>query len=162
MLFLLTVCGKGPAEIAPTETVTVDMAVPESVPTETADSEQNRIYAEIIDQYHTALSENWDGAQFMDTGLNFMVAYAYGEQPFENVGYVITDINAEGMEELLIGALIEDESIGHMILTCIRRMKTVRRFWCLTAASGTGATMPGITALPIWAPAPLRRALRPR
>lgn len=74
-------------------------------------------YHEILSNYSTALSEQWTGQNLWDHDLNYMIADCYGEEPFENIGYVIKDIDGNGTAELLIGttASVTDEFFGKMI-----------------------------------------------
>lgn len=74
-------------------------------------------YNEIISNYSTALSERWTGQNLWDHDLNYMIADCYGDDPFENIGYAIKDIDGNGTAELLIGTTgkITDEFFGKMI-----------------------------------------------
>lgn len=72
-------------------------------------------YAIVIGEYYSAAEEQWDSAALMDAGLNYMVAECYLDNPLENIGYVIVDLNNDGTEELLIGSRIEDDFFGKMI-----------------------------------------------
>ena len=72
-------------------------------------------YAMIIGEYYTAVEEQWNSATLMDAGLNYMVAECYLDNPLENTGYAIVDLDNDGTEELLIGSRIEDDFFGKMI-----------------------------------------------
>lgn len=72
-------------------------------------------YAIVIGEYYSAAEEQWDSAALMDAGLNYMVAECYLDNPLENIGYAIVDLNNDGTEELLIGSRIEEEFFGKMI-----------------------------------------------
>lgn len=72
-------------------------------------------YAIVIGEYYSAAEEQWDSAELMDAELNYMVAECYLDNPLENIGYAIVDLNNDGTEELLIGSRIEDDFFGKMI-----------------------------------------------
>ena len=82
-----------------------------------SESEATAAYNDIISIYSTALSEQWTGQNLWDHNLNYMIADCYGEDPFENIGYAIKDIDGNGTAELLIGttAKVTDEFYGKMI-----------------------------------------------
>lgn len=89
----------------PAETV----PAPEETPT------VEQAYAVVIGEYYTALEQHWNGAELMEDGLNYMAADCYGEEPLENLGYAIEDIDGDGVQELLIGPIKADEFYEKMI-----------------------------------------------
>lgn len=84
-------------------------------PEETPTVEQ--AYAVVIGEYYTALEQRWNGAELMEDGLNYMAADCYGEEPLENLGYAIEDIDGDGVQELLIGPIKADEFYEKMIFS---------------------------------------------
>lgn len=72
-------------------------------------------YAVVVGEYYTAMEEEWDASALMDAGLNYMIAECYQNNPLENIGYAIIDFDGDGIEELLIGAMVEDEFYSNMI-----------------------------------------------
>lgn len=74
-------------------------------------------YAVILGEYYTALSEKWDGAQMMEAGLNYMAADCAREQPLEELGYAITDLDGDGVAELLVGFHGENDDFKNMIFS---------------------------------------------
>lgn len=83
--------------------------------TEAADSETDydTLYSEILDKYHTALSEKWDVEKIQEEALNWIIV-GY-EDPLNQVGYLITDIDGNGIPELLIGDISGEEFMDKMI-----------------------------------------------
>lgn len=69
------------------------------------------VYEQILDQYHTALEENWDGQQLTDAGLNLMLR----DVALETVGYAIDDLDDNGIPELAIGTISGDDFYGKLI-----------------------------------------------
>ena len=128
MVFSLAACGavtpaasESPAP-APTESTapvteesTPAPEEPVPAPEETPTVEQ--AYAVVIGEYYTALEQRWNGAELMEDGLNYMAADCYGEEPLENLGYAIADIDGDGVPELLIGTIKADEFYDKMIFS---------------------------------------------
>ncbi|MGM9548507.1 MAG: hypothetical protein ACI3V5_01485 [Faecousia sp.] len=69
------------------------------------------VYEQILDQYHAALEENWDGQQLTDAGLNLMLR----DVALETVGYAIDDLDDNGIPELAIGTISGDDFYGRLI-----------------------------------------------
>lgn len=65
-------------------------------------------YAAIIDQYHTALLEQWDEEQLFEHELCHMAAYHYDGAPLQNLGYALMDLDGDGSSELIIGPVSGD------------------------------------------------------
>lgn len=61
-------------------------------------------YEKILSLYASALTERWNGEKLMENDMNYMLADCYGDNPFQNVGYAIVDLDENGSRELLIGA----------------------------------------------------------
>lgn len=72
-------------------------------------------YSALLDCYSEAISETWDSAALMDANLPYLLTLVYGENPLENIGYAISDVEGDGSPELLIGSLTGDEYFGKMI-----------------------------------------------
>lgn len=69
------------------------------------------VYEPILKQYRTALKENWNGQQLVDTGLNFMIR----DVAPETVGYAVDDLDDNGVPELIIGTISTDDFYGKLI-----------------------------------------------
>jgi len=69
------------------------------------------VYEPILQQYRTALGENWTGQQLVDAGLNYMIK----DVPSEAVGYAVDDLDDDGIPELAIGTISGDEFYGKLI-----------------------------------------------
>lgn len=74
-------------------------------------------YATVIGEYYTALSEGYDAAQMMELGLNYMTADRFFAEPLEDIGYVVTDLDEDSTEELVIGSLKDDEFYGKLVFS---------------------------------------------
>ena len=97
---------------APTETVpaTTEATVPPETEESGIVSEYvDERYAEQIGRYAAALSEQWEEGKYLDNGLSGLPAYYYEADPLENVGFGYTDLDNDGSEELVIGAIFNAE-----------------------------------------------------
>ena len=65
------------------------------------------VYAQQIQRYHTALSEQWSEEQYLENGMSALPAYYYEGNPQENVGFGFTDLDNDGHWELIIGAILK-------------------------------------------------------
>lgn len=74
-------------------------------------------YATMIGEYYAALSEGYDAAWMMELGLNYMTADRFFAEPLEDIGYVVTDLDEDGTEELVIGSLKDDDFYGKLIFS---------------------------------------------
>lgn len=99
-----------PAETpAPTQTsAPAETTAPTQAPE--ADNDMERIYAPRLSLYQTALSQHWDANTFFNNEMSDMAADYYYSDPMENVGFALTDLNRDGYEELIIGAIDNAEN----------------------------------------------------
>lgn len=74
-------------------------------------------YDALLALYSTAVSERWSGATLMENNLNYMMADCYSDQPFERIGYLIKDLDGDGIQELAIGTTekISDDFYGKLV-----------------------------------------------
>ena len=93
---------------APAETtVPTEPAAQENVSGEGYNAEYVReIYAEQIGRYYVALAEQWELEQYFDNGLSDLPSYYYEGDALANVGFGYQDLNNDGQEELMIGAIL--------------------------------------------------------
>lgn len=134
-LSLLAGCGKSQAEKAPIQTepsgsstepmtepsTNPEMTEPstEPIPTETEEDFQYEgdassyyidvVYAQQIERYHTAISQQWDADAYLEQEMCPLVVSYYGEKSLDNVGFTFMDLDADGVWELLIGAIQDAE-----------------------------------------------------
>lgn len=105
-----------PETAAPAETTTPTIAPTENatapVPSETVFNGAYNTeyvvegYAEQITRYYIALSEGWDEQKYVDNGMSNLPAF-YGEgDALANVGFAYQDLDYDGQDELIIGAIL--------------------------------------------------------
>ena len=126
ILLILTLCltaftacgGKAEPGPVPTAAPTAEPAAePTAAPTAepaaepAAPSEADPIaaYADVFATYTTLLSEGWGGEELMAHDLPLLIMYCAGDAPFDNMGYLLLDVDCDGTQELLIGTLASDE-----------------------------------------------------
>ena len=66
-------------------------------------------YAQQIKRYYTAVSEQWNEGTYLEQEMSPMAAFYYEGNPLDNVGYALMDLDADGTEELFIGAILNAE-----------------------------------------------------
>ena len=81
-------------------------AEPTAAPTE-ADTIAD--YASVFGTYNQLLTEGWGGEELMAHDLPLLIMYCAGDAPFDNMGYLLLDVDCDGTQELLIGTLASDE-----------------------------------------------------
>lgn len=127
ILLILALCltvfaacgGKAEPSPVPTAAPTVEPALePAAEPTveataepATAPSEADPIaaYADVFATYTTLLTEGWGGEELMAHDLPLLIMYCVGDAPFDNIGYLLLDVDGDGTQELLTGTLASDE-----------------------------------------------------
>lgn len=108
------------AQTQATEAQTQDtVPVTESAVTEPA--EETGIpaaYGSILDAYAQAAREGWGPGTLAEKGMNWMAADIFGDNPGQNLGYVVTDLDGDGLQELMIGATerVTDDFYGRLVL----------------------------------------------
>ena len=108
MIFSLAACGSAPAETTAPET-TAAPATETTVPVTEATTEvpvvtAKPLYSEVMDSYYDALLQGLDPADYMDRGLNYLPGIV---KDLDQVGYVMDDLDGDGVTELLIGSVEE-------------------------------------------------------
>ena len=69
----------------------------------------NKVYAQQIERYYTAISQQWDENAYWDHEMSALAAYYYEGNPLDNVGFTFMDLDADGIQELIIGAILSVE-----------------------------------------------------
>lgn len=77
------------------------------------------LYQEILKKHIIAINEKWDSTKLENENMSYM----YNIIPKEKIGYAYYDLNADGIEELLIGEIAEGNCKGviYDIYTMVNR-----------------------------------------
>lgn len=94
LALVLSACGQRGGDPAPEQT-----PVPPETTVPAADTDLSDAYEGLIGQYTQALTEHWTGGDLAEAGLNYMMA----DVPADAVGYVITDLDENGVPEFIVG-----------------------------------------------------------
>ena len=65
----------------------------------------NVVYAQQITRYQTAISQKWDEKAYLEHEMSPLAAGYYEGKPLDNVGFTVMDLDADGIWELIIGAI---------------------------------------------------------
>lgn len=63
------------------------------------------VYAQQIERYYTAISQQWDESAYLDHEMSPLVAHYYEGKALDNVGFTFMDLDGDGIWELIIGAI---------------------------------------------------------
>ena len=100
-------------ESVESSTATTSNFTGEMSPTETEDDTTSYytdvVYAQQIKRYHTAISQQWDMDAYWDQEMSSMVVHYYDGTPLDNVGFTLMDLDGDGIQELMIGAILGSE-----------------------------------------------------
>ncbi len=77
------------------------------------------LYKSILEKHKTALVEKWDSAKLENENMSYM----YNIIPKDKVGFTYYDINADGIDELVIGEIAQEnrKSVIYDIYTMVDR-----------------------------------------
>ena len=120
MLNLLAGCSKTPTEL-PVDPTQISTQAP-TVEATLAETERDMeyegdassyyidvVYAQQIERYDTALSQKWEENQYFENEMSALAAYYYEGNALDNVGFSFMDLDADGIWELIIGAIQNSE-----------------------------------------------------
>lgn len=125
ILFLLVLCqtaltacgGKTEPTPAPTaapaaestaEPAAVPAPEPAAEPAVPVEADATVTYAGVFETYTQLLSEGWGGEELAAHELPLLIRDCLGDAPFDNMGYLLLDVDGDGTQELLIGTTIND------------------------------------------------------
>lgn len=91
-------------------------AEPTPEPVETPAPTEIELYSDKLTAYYQAISQRLDAEALREKNLNYMLAYSYGENAPARFGYLLSDLDGDGTEELLIGCLTGDEYTDEIVL----------------------------------------------
>ena len=77
------------------------------------------LYQDVLKKHLTAINEKWDSTKLEDENMSYM----YNIIPENKIGYVYYDVNADGIDELLIGEIADGawKGVVYDIYTMVNR-----------------------------------------
>ena len=71
------------------------------------------LYNTVLSQYVKAVNEKWDATKLEEKNMSPEFAYAIHEMdnPLEHIGYAYKDINIDGVDELFVGIIYDDDEL---------------------------------------------------
>lgn len=72
------------------------------------------LYQEVLNKFYVAVRDQWPEDQLIDLAALSMAEY-YGDASLDNVGFVLMDVNSDGVDELVIGSTAPVEEGGTLI-----------------------------------------------
>ena len=66
-------------------------------------------YAQQIERYYTAMSNQWDENTYFENEMSPMAVYYYEGNALDNVGFALLDLDRDDIQELVIGAIMNAE-----------------------------------------------------
>lgn len=82
----------------------IEQTIPETHP-DTAEYYINYVYPEQLREYYEGLVGRWNAEAFSLLGRSPLAARYLQGDPLENVGFLLEDLDGDGLRELLIGAI---------------------------------------------------------
>lgn len=83
------------------------------------------LYGEILEKHIKAIKEKWDSNKLEEENMSYMynVIAQTNKNPLDKIGYIYADINADGIDELLIGEIAKGswKGIVYDIYTMVDR-----------------------------------------
>lgn len=97
--------GDSAALTEPTAAPVVDTE-PEVTENNTPADSVDTAYAQQIERYYTAVSEQWNEGAYFENEMSALASYYYEGNALDNVGYALMDLNGDESDELVIGAIL--------------------------------------------------------
>ncbi len=72
------------------------------------------LYQEMLNKFYVAVRDEWPSDQMMDIAATQMENY-YGNASLDNIGFILMDVNGDGVDELMIGTTAPVEEGGTAI-----------------------------------------------
>ena len=71
-------------------------------------------YVEILNKFYAVVRDEWPAEELMDLSAMEMANY-YGDASLDNIGFILMDVNGDGVDELMIGTTAPVEEGGTAI-----------------------------------------------
>lgn len=77
-------------------------------------------YRDVLLNYRMVLEDKIEGTQFEELRISFLVYNFYRQQPLEKLGYSLSDLNNDGIPELVFGTVDDDALYGKILFDVYR------------------------------------------
>ncbi len=74
-------------------------------------------YEELLNEFYAVVRDEWPAEELMMVGAVSMAEH-YGDMPLDNIGFLLKDLNSDGVDELVIGTTAPSEE-GGTVIFCI-------------------------------------------
>ena len=72
------------------------------------------LYQEVLNKFYVAVRDEWPSDQMIDVATMQMESY-FGDASLDNIGFILMDVNGDGVDELMIGTTAPVEEGGTAI-----------------------------------------------
>jgi hypothetical protein len=105
------------ADTTPSTTTETDneYEAPPSV-AENAEIDYYTAYQGVFEDYETIFNGEWNGEDYLNNDFPLQLIYCMGDTPYDNIGYTLTDLDNDGIQELLIGEASADPYYDGLLL----------------------------------------------
>ena len=76
-----------------------------------------KLYQEVLNKFYVAVRDEWSRDQRVDVAITEMAGY-FGDASLDNIGFILMDVNGDGVNELMIGTTAPVDEGGTAIF-CI-------------------------------------------
>ena len=89
---------------------------PRTIPTPAEWTQIPGSYRYLLDSYYLAASDEWDSEQLIINNLNTLCQNGYDGEAVENIGWLLRDLDGDGVEELLLGFIGGENFTDRLLL----------------------------------------------
>ena len=93
-------------------TETVPEELPSEAPDDAVTNDTLAVYAAQMNLIYQALTEQWSVDKYFDSDMSHLMANHYDGDALASVGYALLDLDGDGKDELIIGAVDKDYAGG--------------------------------------------------
>ena len=72
------------------------------------------LYQEVLNKFYVAVRDEWPRDQIVDVATTEMAGY-FGDASLDNIGFILMDVNGDGVDELMIGTTAPVDESGTAI-----------------------------------------------
>jgi hypothetical protein len=73
-------------------------------------------YQSVFQDYETIFDSGWNAEDYLNNDFPLQLIYCMGDTPYDNIGYLLMDLDNDGIQELLIGEASADPYYDCLLL----------------------------------------------